>query len=419
MKLKSFLATALLLTVLIHAGLAYVYRFTNEGERQYWAGMPVSYSINRNGSEDISSFSTVENAFNTIFQTWEQVSMAEISFTYQGSTALAQVGNDGTNLLAFDSYTTDFLVSRDAGPTVVGIALSTFYPKSGEIVDADIIFNDAGYNFTTTGETDLGNNLVNLLDVAAHEVGHLLGLDHTFLETGTMWPYAKQGQRYLSEDDMTGVRSLYPDQEFAQRTERFRGAVTDDQGDPLWGIFVSAIREDTGEETVAAITGEDGRYLIEGLAQATGYYLKARSVDLDHLGPYIQEHGTYDAFIPQYYTNATRLEDARAVVSGTVSEGLDFQLKEATILARYDREIQNYTVVSSPYAPVKNDDYLAIRFPASSLPGNFEVFGMTFYNNDGNMVWPRIMLTTGSGDQPDLGNILRLFARHFLDGGIP
>ncbi|MBN2290362.1 MAG: choice-of-anchor D domain-containing protein [Candidatus Glassbacteria bacterium] len=413
MRLKNLFAAAIPLLLAAQAGQAYVYRFTSEGTRQHWTAMPVSFAVNQRGSEDISSFTEVENAFKACFQAWDQVTLAEISFSYAGPTASGQVMNDATNLMIFDTYTDGFILSDEVGPTVVGLAHSTFYPSTGEIVDADIIFNDHEYKFTTTSETDLPNKTVNLLDVASHEIGHLLGLDHTFIETGTMWPYAKQGQRVLSEDDKVGARSLYPSPDFAQRTNSFSGTVTDENGDPLWGIFVSAILQSSGEEQVSAITGQDGTYLIEGLAQATGFYLKARSVDLDHLGPYIQQGGSYETFIPQYYSNTSRLENAQAVVSGTVSQGLDFQLSLATILARYDRDIQNPSYVVLYTQNTSTSQYLAVNFPASSLPESFQVFGMTFYNNDENMAWPRIMLTSGTASKPDMDNILRVQENYF------
>jgi Matrixin/HYDIN/CFA65/VesB-like, Ig-like domain/FlgD Ig-like domain len=408
MRSKTLLFAFLLMAAATRSGMAYTYRYTDEGKIQKWSSMPISYTINQYGSEDIPEYSWVEDAFKSSFQVWDQISLADITFSYQEKTTSGTVsGQDRINLLAFDSYTSNLIVTDVYGPSVVGIAISSFYPSTGEIVDCDIIFNDQEYTFTTSGVTDMSQKTVNLKDVATHEIGHMLGLDHTFIEDGTMWPYARGGQQSLMEDDIAGVSTLYPGAAFAANTEAFSGKVSDEDGNILWGIYVSAIRQDTGEESIAAISGSGGSYTIEGLDRATGYYLKARSVDLNRLGSYMQAYGTYDPFIPQYYSDATRLEDAQVVISGNVSEDLDFQLNEATILASYDTEI-GYTVVSSLQDPEVNQDYLAVRFPASSLPQNFKIASMTFYNNDDDMSWPRIMLTTGSGDQPDMDNILRL-----------
>ena len=74
-----------------------------------------------------------------------------------------------SNLIIFDTYTDGYTVSANAGPSVIGITISTFYSSGsqvGRIIDADIIFNDDAYNFTLDQPSDLGQDLVNLQDVA-------------------------------------------------------------------------------------------------------------------------------------------------------------------------------------------------------------------------------------------------------------
>jgi hypothetical protein len=52
------------------------------------------------------------------------------------------------------------------------------------------------------GDTDLGG-------VAAHEIGHALGLAHSGVNAATMYPYYDSGWPTLHEVDVRGIRSLY------------------------------------------------------------------------------------------------------------------------------------------------------------------------------------------------------------------
>jgi hypothetical protein len=45
--------------------------------------------------------------------------------------------------------------------------------------------------------------------VALHEIGHLLGLDHSTVPRSVMFPTYGGARRALSQDDIAGIRSLY------------------------------------------------------------------------------------------------------------------------------------------------------------------------------------------------------------------
>ncbi len=93
---------------------------------------------------------------------------------------------------------------------------------SWRIVEADVYIN--GEHFTwTTAETAAGVDR-SIVSVMAHEGGHLLGLAHPceidptdgapdcseeFPADATMYPYYDPAQNSLSDDDITGVCSLY------------------------------------------------------------------------------------------------------------------------------------------------------------------------------------------------------------------
>ncbi|KAM4132153.1 hypothetical protein ACJW30_01G228900 [Castanea mollissima] len=68
---------------------------------------------------------------------------------------------------------------------------------------------DADENWTIGA--NVGPNQVDFMGVSLHEVGHLLGLDHSRIESSIMYPRIVEGvkKRGLSSDDMEGLLSLY------------------------------------------------------------------------------------------------------------------------------------------------------------------------------------------------------------------
>ena len=50
---------------------------------------------------------------------------------------------------------------------------------------------------------------VDLLTVAAHEIGHTLGLDHSNDPNALMYPSYSEPHRFLGQDDIAGAQSLY------------------------------------------------------------------------------------------------------------------------------------------------------------------------------------------------------------------
>jgi hypothetical protein len=138
-------------------------------------------------------------------------------------------GNGGPGLSVIDMGTAECDVAqynKDAGNTNVivfrdgewpnpdtghNIALTTttFDPDTGELLDADIELNSAGYALTVSDESvDF-----DLLSVLTHEAGHFLGLAHSELPEATMYA-SYQGEtidlRTPEPDDVTAICTLYP-----------------------------------------------------------------------------------------------------------------------------------------------------------------------------------------------------------------
>ena len=163
-----------------------------------WAQPTVPYYINP-ANMDLPT-TAIEPAIRTGADAWRAQSGASFAFAFAGYSSQATNTNDGINLIMF----------RNASS---GSALATTYTwfSGSRMIDADIVFWDAGFQFFTGSSGCSGGFFVE--DVATHEFGHALGLGHSTVATATMYPSistCSQQSRTLDADDIAAVRSLYP-----------------------------------------------------------------------------------------------------------------------------------------------------------------------------------------------------------------
>ncbi len=149
----------------------------------------------------------VEKSIRQAFVSWSDSMSAPVEFTFTYGTC-EKPGYDASktnqNCIMAADVEWDH-ESRDVGATTI----VTFKPSSGEIVDADIVFNAREWVWSYD---DSDTHALSVGGVAAHEVGHLLGLGHSDVDEATMYPMTRLGETSkvsLHDDDITGADFLY------------------------------------------------------------------------------------------------------------------------------------------------------------------------------------------------------------------
>ena len=219
---------------------------------------------------NIKQGSDVMGAVRRALEHWAEaanIRFIEVSSNVQSVSAPGTRG-DGLSLITV-AHTSENAAPFAGDATEMSGRTRIFSTVGGSITEADIVLNP-GQPFSTDG-TD---GTYDLEATFTHEIGHLLGLEHSGVLGATMQPrQAKNGiynlpalsPRTLSEDDRAGARAIYG----ARLGSGVRGAITGTisfvSGAPVFGANVWAEEETTGRVVGSNITLASGAYRIEGL----------------------------------------------------------------------------------------------------------------------------------------------------------
>jgi hypothetical protein len=164
-----------------------------------WGTNSVLYYVNPQNARGLTAASIVES-LQRAANIWSDQSRANIALTYAGTTGGGSFTLNYKNEVFF----------RNEGGSVA----STYWwsDGAGRIVDFDMALYDGAYTFYPTNTTCSYGIYID--NVAVHEFGHGLGLNHSSVAGASMYPsmsgYCDLTQLTLDGDDIAGVEAAYP-----------------------------------------------------------------------------------------------------------------------------------------------------------------------------------------------------------------
>ncbi len=179
-----------------------------------------------------------------------------------------------------------------------------------------------------------------------HEVGHALGLQHTFTSSvmSTAQTRATSEVQPLDADDIASISLLYPSN-FGAATGTITGTVTAG-GQGVHMASVVALRSEA--PAISALTNPDGTYEIDGIPPGTYFvYVNPLPPDANIIPPQDPDGNDVNPSGPfngVFYPNATTIGGATAVAvaAGTPTNGINFSVNMRGSLPLYDVSTYSY-----------------------------------------------------------------------------
>lgn len=273
--LKIFLVLLLLSSFSLSTP-AYTTQFADEGEtkRLHWKNGIIPIALSGSLTKEnlnIKADSDVLGAVQRSLKTWEKVANIKFEVTTSDKSSVSPSGKSGDSVsLITIAQTTDNLILFGSDSEAVSARTRIFYNGKGFITEADIVLNPY-QRFSTDGSI----GTFDLEATLTHEIGHLLGLEHSTIIGATM--HAHQGKngiynlpgyssRTLAEDDIAGVRALYGAEISNEECcGTISGKLLTAKNKETKNFQVWAEESETGRVAAGVLTNAEGNYLIEGL----------------------------------------------------------------------------------------------------------------------------------------------------------
>jgi hypothetical protein len=201
--MKSFLLVFCLLILSTNASAYKLYK-TSSGKNVRWATSHVEIVLD--GSLlALAAKEDVEAVIREAFELWELDATLPISFELIWDSC-NEVADDGNNCIfaCEDKSKCYDRPDEKGGTTFLNIS-----PSRGTITDVDIVLNADDWEWDVNGNRENGLNFARVL---SHEIGHLLGIDHSEEPRAIMYPSLSVSDKSipsLHDDDVDAAETLY------------------------------------------------------------------------------------------------------------------------------------------------------------------------------------------------------------------
>lgn len=169
-----------------------------------WPAGPIALELSLASDANLDP-DALKASLNSAAQAWMAPSCAALEVSV--STSMIETIHDPQDQINRVGFS-----ARDWPQTQSAYAVTSLtFDAQGVLSDVDIELNAERYAWSTTVEVPVDK--VDVLNTLTHEVGHVLGLDHSPVEGSTMFfdaPLGESSKRTLEEDDIAGICEIYP-----------------------------------------------------------------------------------------------------------------------------------------------------------------------------------------------------------------